>query len=116
MDKQTILDEIRRTAEQNGDMPLGMGRFYTETGIRIADWSGKYWARWSDALLEAGYAPNTLSQAYEDKVLIESLIALARELGRYPGDRELRLKRRMDPSFPAAGGDSAPFWFETRYG
>lgn len=46
MDRQYILDEIRRTAEENGVKPLGRERFATETGIRVCDWEGKYWARW----------------------------------------------------------------------
>jgi len=52
MDKGHILDEIRRTAQENG-IALGTRRFYAETGIKTSDWSGKYWARWGDAIREA---------------------------------------------------------------
>ena len=56
MGKQRILDDIRRTAAANGGAPLGKSAFFRETGIREGDWHGKYWARWGDALHEAGFA------------------------------------------------------------
>jgi len=46
--KQHIIDEIKRTAEANDGVPLGIGRFLKETGIKKSDWEGKYWVRWSD--------------------------------------------------------------------
>src|SRR5207237_1245921 len=52
--RDTILAEIRRTAAENAGKPLGMARFRDETGIRPEDWEGRYWARWSDAIREAG--------------------------------------------------------------
>ena len=48
MSKQHILDEIRRTAEENGGVPLGLDRFVVATGIKEFDWRGRYWApTWS---------------------------------------------------------------------
>jgi hypothetical protein len=41
-----------------------------ETGIKEFDWSGRYWVRWSDAIREAGFAPNKLQAAYERDDLI----------------------------------------------
>ena len=37
MNKQHIVDEIRRTAKANGGIPLGIQRFLTETGIKYSD-------------------------------------------------------------------------------
>jgi hypothetical protein len=54
MDREHILQEIRRTAAENGGMPLGAQTFFREAGIRESDWKGKLWARWSDAIREAG--------------------------------------------------------------
>lgn len=91
MDKQYILDEIRRTADENGGAPLGRTRFAGETGIKIADWSGRFWARWGDALCEAGLEPNVLQIAYQPDELMERFVALARELGHFPVNGYWRL-------------------------
>jgi hypothetical protein len=101
MDKHHILSEIRRTAQANGGAPLGRERFSQETGIRYHEWIGKIWARWGDALREAGFEPNKLQTAYDDDLLMEKFIGLARELGRFPVYAEIRMKGRSDPSFPA---------------
>jgi hypothetical protein len=101
MKKQHILKEIKRTAEANGGVPLGVARFYRETGIKESDWHGKYWARWGDALSEAGFAPNVLKGPIGEDELIEKYIELIRELGRLPVRGEIKLKRRRDPDFPS---------------
>lgn len=100
--KNHILDQIKRTAKENGGVPLGKERFLQETGIRYEDWFGKYWVRWGDAVQEAGFAPNKMQDAYNEDVLIEKYIMLARELGHIPVRGELLMKRRSDPSFPTA--------------
>ncbi len=101
MTKQRILDEIKRTAEANQGKPLGEGRFTQEMGITRSDWEGKYWARWGDAVREAGYEPNTLQEAFNESHVLEKLTAFIRELGRFPVRSELKLKRRSDSSFPS---------------
>lgn len=100
MNKLHILAEIRRTAEANGGKPLGHREFGNATGIREGDWSGRYWARWSDAIREAGYAPNAMVVAYTEKVLLGKLAQLARELGKLPVLAEIELARRRDTTFP----------------
>jgi len=100
MDKEHILSEIKRTADENNGNPLGMGRFEKETGIKKWDWCGKYWSRWGDAIVEAGYAPNTMQSAYPDDLLIQKLIELIRELDHFPASTELILKRHQDKEFP----------------
>lgn len=101
MNKHHILEEIKRTAEANGGVPLGRHRFLTETGIRESDWSGRFWTKWSDAVREAGYEPNAKQTAFDSKKLLEKLASLVRELGHYPVAAELRLKARSDPDFPS---------------
>ncbi len=101
MKREHVLDEIRRTAEANGGVPLGRAKFFRETGIKEADWFGKYWIRWGDALREAGFAPNKWQDAYSEEALIEKFIGLMRELGRFPLHGDVRLKRRSDPAFPS---------------
>lgn len=100
MNRQHIIDEIKRTAETNGGAPLGRLRFYRETGIKEADWRGVHWARWNDALAEAGFGPNQLTEARDDATLLNRMADLALELGRLPVKSEMRLKKRTDATFP----------------
>ena len=71
MTKQFILDEIKRTAAENGGAPLGHRKFAKETGIREVDWCGKHWTRWSDALLEAGQNPNSFMASSDEDFLVD---------------------------------------------
>lgn len=100
VDKDSILREIRRTAEANNGRPLGWRRFLAETGIRETDWLGTHWARWSDAVREAGFHPNRLQQPYEKGVLLDKLASLTIELGRLPNGGDLRFRAAHDPAFP----------------
>lgn len=102
MEKEDILAEIRRTAQENGGKPLGAARLESATGIRPYDWQ-KFWPRIGDAQREAGFAPNSLVGAYDDDFLIEKVIALTRELKRFPVALEMRIKKRSDPTFPNDG-------------
>ncbi len=100
MNKQHILDEIRRTATENGDVALGVAAFRTATGIKQADWYGIHWARWGDAVREAGLTPKEFVTAFDPDATLAPLAALVRELGRLPNQGELRMRKRADPSFP----------------
>ncbi len=99
MNKEGILAEIRRTAAENGGKALGRDRFVKVTGIKLYDWA-RYWARWSDAIKEAGLTPNTLMASYDDNYLLEKLAALAQELGKFPTHNERQLRSLNDPTFP----------------
>lgn len=100
MSKQHILDEIRRTAEENGGVPLGLDRFVVATGIKEFDWRGRYWARWGDAVREAGLTANTVRARTDEEYLVSQLASFIRELGRYPTVSEMRLRKRQDDAFP----------------
>jgi hypothetical protein len=100
MDKQDILNEIKRTAAQNGGVPLGSRRFRTETGISEYDWI-RYWPRWGDAQREAGLTANKRQAPYSDETLIVKFIRLMRELNRFPTARDLRQKSRNESDFPS---------------
>ena len=101
MDKQHILDEIRRTAKANGGAVLGWRRFEEETGIRYYDWFGRFWTRWGDAVREAGLEPNRMSEAYDDEFLFCQLVQLTRRLGRVPTRGDLLLATKADSAFPS---------------
>jgi Meiotically up-regulated gene 113 len=98
--KQHIIDEIRRTAKENGGAPLGKRQFKTETGIKESDWSGRFWARWGDAVREAGLTPNTLRPKIHEDALLSRLGAFVRELHRFPTNPEMRMRKRQDSAFP----------------
>lgn len=100
--RQHILSEIVRTARDNGGRPLGVARFQAETGIKETDWLGKYWARWGDALTDAGLTRNTLQGAYQEGFLFTKLASLARKLGHFPARTEIQLETRSDRTFPHA--------------
>src|SRR6266850_3244006 len=100
MDKQHILEEIKRTAKANGGKPLGQERFHLETGISKSDWLAKHWARWGDAVRESGLEPNQMQAAHEEHALIEKFIGLMRELGKFPTSNEVKLKARTAAGFP----------------
>lgn len=101
MDKESIITEIRRTAKENGDKPLGVSRFEQATGIRPYDWQ-KYWARFSEAQREAGFEPNKLVGSFTDEHLFVRVADLTRELQKFPTAQEMRIKRHADPDFPNA--------------
>jgi len=98
MDKQEILDAIRGTAM--GGVAVGHRQFASQTGIGQSEWS-RYWARWGDAVREAGLEPSRWSEAFNEDVLVEHLIVLARAYGRLPVNSEIRLQARTGSGFPS---------------
>ena len=101
MDKEHVIGEIRRTAKANRGVALGWRRFEEETGIRYYDWFGQFWTRWSDAVREAGFEPNRMSEAYDDGFLLEKLVQLTRRLGHVPTQGDMRLITKSDFTFPS---------------
>ncbi len=104
--KDDILAAIRLEAELAGGVPPGSKRFEKQTGIRHHEWSGVYWARWGDALTEAGYRPNVwgADAARSDDELAEALAEQVRAFGRWPAKADLLLAKRSDPSVPHPDG------------
>jgi hypothetical protein len=98
--RERILSEIKRIAEANGGQSPGMGLFEDETGIRRQDWIGKYWARWSDAILEAGFQPQELAQKTKPEFVFSKLLDACRHFKKFPTKAELQLFRNVDSDFP----------------
>lgn len=98
--RERILAAIRECAAANGDRTPSMRRFARETGIRRGAWLGVYWTRWSDAVRDAGFEPNTLQLRMDDEVLLAKLAEACRHFGKFPTDIQLRMYKRADPSFP----------------
>ena len=105
MDKEQILNEIRRLAAEKDGSPPRQRRFLSETKIGNYEWN-KYWARWGGALVDAGFKPNEWIEERPLEEILEKLLEHIRELGRFPVVREFRLKTLRDPTFPS----SATFW------
>src|SRR5437588_3808060 len=101
MDREHIIQEIRRTANANSGVPLGWRRFEEQTGIRYYDWFGQFWTRWGDAVREAGLEPNRMSEAYDDAFLLENLVLLTRSLGHGPTQGDLLFAKKNDGKFPS---------------
>lgn len=97
--RDEILDEIRRTAAENGGRPLGFRRFEEVTGIGPYAWT-KYWPRFTEAQREAGLEPTKWNPALDADLLIEQYVGVVRRLGKVPTFNELRVERNRDPSFP----------------
>lgn len=99
--REHILNEIRRLAAEQGGMPLGKVRFEVASGIRESEWMGRYWARWNDAVLDAGFEPNTWQgKTLDDEALIGVLADVVRGMGRFPTTPDLRLWRKSHPQVP----------------
>jgi hypothetical protein len=103
MNKQHIVAEIKRMAAESGGVPPGQDRFSAETGIGPGVWRGRYWARWSDALVELGFQPNQYISAIPKEALLASLVTLTRRYGHFPTAPELKMARRTDESIPSHG-------------
>lgn len=99
VNKDKILNEIKRLAKENGGKPVGRDRFIRETGITEYE-IGKHWARFGDAQQEAGLERNSMNSAYSDIFLYEKAIGLIRKLQKMPTYPEYRLERNNDPEFP----------------
>lgn len=98
--RDQILTEIKRLAAANGGQAPGVRAFETATGISEGSWRGLYWARWSDALAEAGYEPNKFQGKSEADRIIGGFIEAARHYKRLPTIMELRMFKRQRSDFP----------------
>ena len=101
--KDHILREIRRLAAENDGKAPGVRNFVKATGISQAEWIGRYWARWGDAVREAGLEPGEWGrQVLDDDALLRFLAELTREYGHLPTVPELRMRKRLHPEMPGS--------------
>lgn len=100
--REHILKEIKRLAKASGDKPPGKKSFERETGIRESEWSGRYWARWGDACLEAGLIPNAVPERISEDFVLKCIAEACRRFGRVPTTAEFQLERRGNDEFPSA--------------
>jgi hypothetical protein len=100
--RDLIISEIRRLAISNSGRPPGQTLFARETGIAEHQWRGKFWARWGDALIEAGYRPNDWTKRLDSDAVLAGVIAACRHFGRLPTYDEIEISRKSAPSIPTA--------------
>lgn len=96
-----IINEIQRLAKENGGQAPGATVFARATGIANSEWLGKYWARWSDALTEAGATPNDWNARFNSDDVLMRVVAACRHYGRIPTKAEFQLYRQIDRTFPS---------------
>jgi hypothetical protein len=101
--KEHILAEIRRMAEEDGGRAPGRERFVAQTGIGESAWLGRYWARWGDAVKDAGLEPNQMMGRSDDEEALRRYALETQRLGHPPTHAELRLTRRTDKTLPSSG-------------
>lgn len=103
MDRDEILNAIRRLAAANGGKAPGSQRVQTETGLTKSNWYPNLCQRWGDAVREAGLEGNILCKAFDPNILVRKYVDLALELGHFPIEGDLKIKHSRDKSFPSAG-------------
>lgn len=101
MPKDEVLREIRRTAAENGGVPLGRRAFFAHTGIRESDWIGRWWTTWSAAVREAGFQPQNLNPRLDDEIVLHAAARIVQKYGRFPTAAEIRLACNADPALPS---------------
>jgi len=90
MTREQIIAEIRSLAAEIDRSP-GSQLFESWTGLSAHHWRGVYWARWSEALREAGFEPNERQGKADPEVLLEQLAIATRRLGHCPTVDELNI-------------------------
>ena len=86
-----------------------------ERGIRESAWFGIYWPRWGDALIEAGFTPNTPPERLDEGHVFSKLAAACRHFGRFPVTKEMRMYKKVDADFPNEKSRDPGFWKRGRF-
>ena len=97
--REEVILEIQKLASADGVIPGERG-FANATRIKESAWKGKYWPRWTDAIREAGYDPNTLNQRIPDEEILHKLAAFITNLGHFPIREEINVQARTVSGFP----------------
>lgn len=98
--KFEILEQIRRFYEIEGTVP-GKGKFQQFCGITESDVT-YYWPRWSDAVVEAGFEPQSAPARIQATAILEKLASITIETGKFPTASEYRILARDRPDLPSS--------------
>src|SRR5437660_10219857 len=118
--REEILSEISKFVAANEGQIPGERTFATATRIKGSAWKGKHWARWSDAVREAGYDPNAMNQTIPEQDILDQRAGFSTKLAYFPVRPEATRRPRATPGVPVSqtkkeryGGMSraaAPLW------
>jgi Meiotically up-regulated gene 113 len=97
--RERILAEIKRIAEANSGVAPGQSVFVKETGFKPHELD-KYWARWGDAVEEAGLIAQEWNTKLDAAFFYPRLAEAIRHYKRIPTNRELQLFRNTHPEIP----------------
>ncbi len=98
--KEEIVEHIKRIARAEGSAP-GRQRFEAVTGVKRHEWYGLHWARWGDALKDAGLTANGFQGQFDKEHVLNAYVSLIAKLGRVPTEGDIRIERRANDSFPS---------------
>jgi hypothetical protein len=99
--RERVISEIQRIARETGRAP-GMSVFEQQSGIHRREIIGKIWARWSEAVSEAGLEANAFETVpYDETEILTALAEACLKLKRWPSPNDLRLYGRQNSGFPA---------------
>ena len=98
--RDEIIAHIQQLAAAHGRAP-GQMMFKRETGIPDHAWLGKFWARWSDALTDAGFNPNAWQSRLDPDEVLKGVIGGIRHFGHLPSRSELMMYRQINPAAPS---------------
>jgi Meiotically up-regulated gene 113 len=98
--REQIIAEIRKLVAANGGDIPGERTFEAATRIKPSSWKGWFWARWTDAVRDAGYDPNALTQKIPDEELLEKLAGYVSSLDHFPVRDEINVYARTVQGFP----------------
>lgn len=97
--REIIIGEIQRLARENGEAP-GQKLFVAKTGIAQHQWRGRFWSKWGDALLEAGFQPNDWQGRLDSEEVLRGVVVAVRHYGRMPTKSETQLLRQSNSLVP----------------
>jgi Meiotically up-regulated gene 113 len=102
--RDEIVAQIKSLALANNGIAPGQRTFENETGIGRSVWLGKFWAKWSDAVREAGITPLERNKAIPKDVIFENLSKIVKHYQREPTRAEFDMYRNIDTQLP---------WYQT---
>ena len=100
MMKERIIAEIKRQVSETGVVP-GVLKFTHESTIPRKEWEGKIWARWSDALKDAGFESNMMTVKLSSEEILKKIAQCCLDFGKIPSGRDMRIYGKNKIGFPA---------------